>query len=262
LRSEQSLEETRVGGDTVAGIPGALSNRPPGVGAAPETAATAEEDEAPPPGPGQTRVQATRNYEVDRTISHTRHQVGRIARLAVSVVLDEARPGAGAGADGAGGADGEAQQPAWTDEELARIEALVKTAVGFSEARGDIVTVASSRFFVGEAEPMEPAPFWMETWFLELSKQILGAVIVLLIVVVLLRPLFRNLSKTGDIIKTQQNLAGGAQGAGTAPALGATGGGALPGPQEDQKLESVRSLVAQNPESVARVVKQWTLANE
>jgi flagellar biosynthesis/type III secretory pathway M-ring protein FliF/YscJ len=81
-------------------------------------------------------------------------------------------------------------------------------------------------------------------------------VIVLLIVVVLLRPLFRNLSNAGDSINTHKRLAQEAQ-------RSAAAEGGLTGHMDgNRKLESVRNLVAEQPETVARVVKQWTLANE
>jgi len=255
VRSEQSLEESRRGADLAAGIPGALANQPPGAGVAPETPEQAPlaDDEAPR-RPAQTRVQSTRNYEVDRTISHTRHQVGQVARLTVSVVLDESRPGGG-GAGGADGGDDEAQ-PAWSDAELERISALVRTAVGFRAERGDTVTVVTSPFVIREVATLAAPPFWMEAWFLELAKQVLGALVVLLIVFMLLRPLFRNLSDAGDTIKTHQALALEAQST-------AAGGGGHPAQLAgDRKLESVRSLVAEQPETVARVVKQWTQGHE
>lgn len=247
LRSEQSLSESRVGGEAIGGIPGALSNQPPGVATAPEQAPGAEPADAVPVRPEQTRVEATRNFEVDRTISHTRHQVGEISRLTVSVVLDDAaRPAAGE----------EAGEGGWSEAELARIESLVRTAVGYREDRGDLVTVASGPFVINEVTLAEAPPFWMEPWFLELAKQVLGAIIVLLIVLLLLRPMFRNLSKAGDSIKTHQTFALEAR----AQAEG--GGGALPALGQDRKLEAVRNMVAEQPETVARVVKQWTLANE
>ncbi|MAT83617.1 MAG: flagellar M-ring protein FliF [Gammaproteobacteria bacterium] len=249
LRSEQNLEESRTGGNLAAGIPGALANQPPGGGVAPETAEQAVGAPGAAARPEQTRIQSTRNFEVDRTISHTRHQAGQVARLTVSVVLDDVRPGGAA-------ADAEGDQPAWSDAELERVSALVKTAVGFREDRGDTVTVMSSPFVLGEVDPVEASPFWMEPWFLELMKQVLGAIIVLLIVIVLLRPLFRNLSDAGESIRNHKNMALQAQAA-------AAGGGAVAGQLgSDRKLESVRTLVHEQPETVARVVKQWTLGNE
>ncbi|MFW6094768.1 MAG: flagellar basal-body MS-ring/collar protein FliF, partial [Pseudomonadota bacterium] len=249
LRSEQSLEESRQLEKLMEGVPGALSNQPPAPAQAPETAEQEEETAAGAGQPEQTRVRATRNFEVDRTISHTRHQVGRLERLAVSVVLDDARPAEGEDASG------------WTDEELAEISSLVQTAVGYRADRGDVVTVASSPFLVTEPEPVEPAPFWTETWFLELSKQVLGALIVLLIVVMLLRPLFKSVSKAGENLRTQQHLALASRQGQVSGSR--TGDDALPAPADDgQKLEAVRGMVAEKPETVARVVRQWTLANE
>ncbi len=249
LRSEQSLEESRSTAEAVGGVPGALSNQPPGPASVPEVAQAEEQVETVAARPQQTRVQATRNFEVDRTISHTRHQVGRVTRLTVSVVVDDARGRAAAEAGSAG------DEPGWSEAELEQLASLVKTAVGFDSQRGDIVTVVSSPFFVQEAAPVEPVPFWMETWFLELCKQVLGAIIVLLIVMVLLRPLFRSLSKAGETIRTQQHLAMAAQ----QGSLPGAGGGTLAPPMDDhRKLETVRSLVAERPETVARVVKQWT----
>lgn len=244
LRSEQSLTESRVGGDSVGGVPGALSNQPPGVASAPEVATDLAVDSAPPPRPEETRVEATRNFEVDRTISHTRHHVGEIARLTVSVVLDDGRPGGS-----------EEAEATWSEADLARVEALVKTAVGYREDRGDTVTVASSPFVVTEAAAVEPTPFWMETWFLELCKQVLGAIIVLLIVMVLLRPMFRNLSRAGDSIRSHhQHLAMETQAAAAAGVSARLG--------DDRKLETVRTMVQEQPETVARVVKQWTQSHE
>jgi flagellar M-ring protein FliF len=88
VRSEQTLEESRANG-AVGGIPGALSNQPPADGQAPEqVGAGAGGGEQAAGAKGTMRRQATRNYELDRTISHTRHQVGKLERLSVAVVVD------------------------------------------------------------------------------------------------------------------------------------------------------------------------------
>src|SRR5690606_38972487 len=88
VRSEQTLKEV-VGGDgAAAGVPGALSNQPPGAVTVPETAQGAA-NQANAAATGNSRSQATRNFELDRTISHTRHQVGTVKRLTVAVVLDD-----------------------------------------------------------------------------------------------------------------------------------------------------------------------------
>src|SRR5690554_1072006 len=62
LRSEQSMDEMRLGSDVVGGIPGALTNQPPAAGVAPEVLPEADADTAVVPQ--NSRSQATRNYEL------------------------------------------------------------------------------------------------------------------------------------------------------------------------------------------------------
>ncbi len=89
IRSEQIMNESRTGAES-GGIPGALTNQPPGANAEapeqidPETGQPVGEGE-----PVETRERATRNYELDRTISYTRFQQGRVERLSVAVVVDD-----------------------------------------------------------------------------------------------------------------------------------------------------------------------------
>ena len=112
----------RAAGDVGAqGVPGALSNQPPETVAAGDSVPTESEILA---AQNQSRM-TTRNYEVDRTISHTRPQAGAIRRLSVAVLVDDSPWG-----------EDETQQ-ALTDEDITRYTALVREAVGFDEARGD-----------------------------------------------------------------------------------------------------------------------------
>lgn len=76
IRSEQTVDEQRVGAPGVGGVPGALTNQPPADGAAPEVAAAGEQTGNAGP-PSNSRSQATRNYELDRTVSFTRHALER-----------------------------------------------------------------------------------------------------------------------------------------------------------------------------------------
>jgi len=260
LRSEQSLQESRSGGELAGGIPGALSNQPPPPATVPETAEGAAATEAAASRSESNRVQATRNFEVDRTVSHTRHPVGRIERLSVSVVVDQQKPGGTAEVDGE---DGEAAPATWSEAELAEMSELVKTAVGFSTERGDQVTVVGSTFYVPQTELLEAAPFWTEPWFMEMVKLGLGALGVLLIMLMLLRPLFKTLSQAGESRREQEFKALQQQ-------LMAAYGPQQNAEQEriswmtdsHPKLGAVRTMAAESPETVARVVRQWTLANE
>jgi flagellar M-ring protein FliF len=263
LRSEQTLTEQRTGDTTDGGVPGALSNQPPAVASAPETLAGAgPADAAAASTPSRSRSQATRNFELDRTISHTRHQVGRVARLTVSVLVDDL-PVAGAEGDAA-------QYAPWKEADLERLTVLVKNAIGYNAARGDSVSVVNSPFQIEAHEPVEPVPFWAQAWFFEMVKLAIGGALVVLVVLGLLRPLMRNLSRVGSSVGNDAAMArlaalrgpndgrfnefdGGRLG------IGMQGGGS--GGYQNQ-LATVRGLVAENPARVAQVVKHWVSKDE
>ena len=135
VRSEQTSEELRRAGDAgAAGVPGALSNQPPE--ATGDTGVTTEAEAVA--AQNESRM-TTRNFEVDRTISHTRPQAGTIRRLSVAVLVDDSPYGESAEAE-------DASQAAVSEQDIERYTALVKEAVGFTEARGDTVVVMNETF--------------------------------------------------------------------------------------------------------------------
>lgn len=133
VRSEQNVEEQSTG-SVDAGIPGALTNQPPGVAEAPEQV---NENTQTQQLPSKSRRQSTRNFELDKTISHTKRNPGTIKRLSIAVVVDNK-----AGKN----EEGEIISIPHTPEDLARFTALVKEAVGFSALRGDTVNISNVAF--------------------------------------------------------------------------------------------------------------------
>ncbi len=265
IRSEQTVEEARSGGASAGGIPGALSNQPPGNAQAPEVAG-ANGDDAPSAAPKNSRSQSTRNYELDRTVSYTKHQVGQLKRLTVAVVLNDRVT-----VDSETGTE---TRVTWTDSELERIGILVRDAVGFSAARGDSVNIINSPFLKEEFEEItiEPTPIWKEDWFLSVAK-IAGTVFIILALLFgLLRPILKSLAAGGMQNKSFDQA--------QAAALGASGSGApfnnervtlsgnnalsLPNPDKgyEQHLSTVKGMIADDPGRVAQVVKRWAAAEE
>ncbi len=266
LRSEQTMEESRTGANAAAGVPGALSNQPPGPSSVPEIANAAAGGQGAAGQPESARKQATRNYEVDRTISYTKHQMGKIRRLTVAVVVDDlSRIDA---------ATGEMGRAPWDANELARLKILVQDAVGFSALRGDSVNVVNTPFVVEEPIVVEDVPFWKQEWIWDLSKQLLAVAFVLLLVFGVLRPIMRNLAVSG----TSGRVAGlGSAGDVSAELEGLESGefsaeqvtfgsddDLLPTPNEsfDYQLNAIRSMVAEDPARVAQAVKQWVTVDE
>lgn len=264
LRSEQSLEENRAAGGAAGGVPGALANQPPGGAAVPETGAPGVQGGGVAGGSqGTSRSQTTRNFELDRTISYTRHQQGRVQRLTVAVAVDDLMTVS----DG-----GEVSRAPWTDEDLQRLTVLVRDAVGYSAARGDSVNVVNAAF--ASAEPMEALPemaIWEKSWFWDVLKSV-GAVVFLLVLVFgVLRPILKSLSAVPEmtLVGTSMGELEGIPEAGGMSASNESKGGAfddsmLPGPNEsyERQLAAVRGLVAQDPGRVAQVIKRWVAADE
>ena len=261
IRSEETMEETRANGEE-GGIPGALSNQPPGPGTAPEEA-VAGEGEAPVQISRQ-RKQATRNYELDRTISHTRHPVGRINRLTVAVVLDHRRV--------IDAESGKMQTVPWEDESLVKLNQLIRDAIGYSNLRGDRVTVLSEPFGKMDAIVLVPPGFWTESWFLVIVKQAMFGLLVVFLTFFVLRPVLSMLAgpsaedRMKDLVAEQelerlaeQELEAEEEAMQETVTLSGGEELLLPGPGDmfARQLDTIRALVEENPARVAQVIKEW-----
>lgn len=175
VRSEQ-ISESSAPVNGPQGVPGAASNMPPGP--APEPAATAS---------NQTSRNATRNFELDRTLQHTRQNGGRISRVTVAVLVDHVpRPNA----------EGKLVPQALSEAELARVEALVKQAVGFNPERGDSVSVMNAPF-VRDTTPPPAPPIWEDPRAKDVLRLVLGALIILALVFGVVRPAIRQITGAG-----------------------------------------------------------------
>jgi len=265
IRSEQTVEEQRAGGG-VGGIPGALSNQPPATGQAPEVALPDGGADGAS-GSGSSRRQAVRNYELDRTISYTRHQMGRVRRLTVAVVVDDLVT-----------ADAETGEKTYTPvspEELDRLTILVRNAVGFDAARGDNVNVINTRFMpkeVIEPEPLPETPFYEQPGIQRYIRWG-GAFLALMVIMFgVLRPIMKSLTdsaKEARELEAQRALGelsgdlGGDLGDETITLSGGDGL-MLPGPDEnyEQQVNAIKGLIAEDPGRVAQVVKSWVAASE
>lgn len=272
LRSEQVSEQVTENKPT-GGVPGATSNQPPQ--AAPPTTADAAAPAADGSTPTNASRSATRNFEMDRTVSHTRQPAGRVRRVSVAVLVDHvpALAAAAAPADGADGeGEGDAEEGAadaatvapalraLSAEELAQVEKLVKEAVGFDAERGDTVSVMNAPFARPDAlPPIEDLPLWQQPEVRDYLRLGLGTLVVLVLVFGVLRPLLRNLAQPRVFEPVLETIEGGGGGL---PALtGETAQTAeLLGPPMDpheQRLAQARQAVQQDPRKVAQVVKNW-----
>jgi len=259
IRSEMT-SETRSNGTAIGGIPGALSNQPPMESDIPEQA---NGSAAQRQGSGSMSREATRNYELDNSVSYTQSQTGVIDRLSVSVAVNQ---------ETTQNAEGESVQQPHSEQELENIRRLLQGSLGFSLNRGDSLEVVSVPFAqlpdLGEAEPA----VWDQPWFWRALRLVMGALVIIVLIVAVVRPMLKKLmnptqdleddahalmdddeamgDETIDLLSSQfdENSIG----------FGADGSLQLPDLHKDEDLlKAVRALVANEPELSSQVVKAW-----
>jgi flagellar M-ring protein FliF len=251
VRSEQLISEQTVSG-AEGGIPGALSNQPPGKATAPEKI---DPVTGQPITPMDKRSETTRNYEVDRTLSYKQQQVGRINRLTVAVVINDKQS--------LNVETGEIEFVPWAEADLQRLEILVKDAVGFSAARGDSINVINSPF-MGKTDVELGAPaFWSQPWFWEIMKQVLAGLFLLVLIFGVIRPTIHSIANKGRNGENGMGLDELSDVEDEFDEDRVTLSGAddflLPGASEgfERQIDALKGLIAEDPARVAQVVIQW-----
>lgn len=259
LQSSEALDGIK----TAGGVPGALSNQPP----VPSTAPIVSPASAVPPTNEATTAnnshkETTTNYEVDRTIQHTKMPTGNIKRIAVAVVLNNRS---------VTDKDGKVVSTPYTDDEKAQITLLVKEAVGFEEKRGDTLNLLNSAFN-DSSEVLPEIPLWKQPDMIALAKEVFkylligGGIFYLLFGII--KPAFKNASAAPN---TSPNEAGASGGVGEH--MGADG---LMHPNVSSETSVAQSTVASyeanlqlakqlakdDPKIVATVVKEWVNKDE
>jgi len=262
LRSQQTVETTSTNPTGPSGVPGALSNQPPGAASAPLTVPGPANQTAATTNPASTSShrENTVNYEVDKTIRHIKNEVGGIKRLSVAVVVNHRRT-----VD----KDGKVSFVPRTEAEMAQIAELVRQAMGFSKERGDSVNVVDTPFNVpdaGEPGGVAAPSAWTEWLQRQLTPEgltrwgpyALLAVVLLYAWFGLLSPTLKDLMRVGARVEPTY-----APGPGE-PAMAAPGGApARPTTASyDSDLRAVKDMAKQEPRIVANVVKDWVGRNE
>lgn len=185
IRSRQTSDAEQGGASSVGGVPGALSNQPPTPATAPLTqpAGTANPPTGnqPAAGAGNTPAatnapattipfnsnkDATTNYELDRTLTHIKRSTGSIERLSVAVVINHLQ-------------DKDGALVPLTKDQMAQVNALVKEAIGYSEARGDTLNIVNSAFSTADDEispPLWKQPEMIDLFFAIIRYLLIGIV--------------------------------------------------------------------------------------
>ena len=262
LRSEMTVDNKSVNGVN-GGVPGALSNQPPAASNIPQKATG---DSTEKPISSSSHNEATRNYELDTTISHTKQQVGNVRRVSVSVAIDFK--------SGSADANGNTTRVPRTEAEMANIRRLLEGAIGYNSERGDVIEVVTVPFMDQLVEPLPPVPLWEQEWFWRAMKMVLGGLAILMLVLFVVKPVVKKLlfaddSKMPDEPQIGHELAD-IEDQYAADTLGmlhkpdaeysyAEDGSILIPDlhKDDDMIKAIRALVANEPELSTQVVKNW-----
>jgi len=274
IRSQQTSETASVN-PTPQGVPGALTNQPPVPATAPLTVppvpgAGGAGTPAVPPGqqaPGQinaagvqapiynagspisTRKDSTINYEVDRTVRHTKQSVGVIKRLSAAVVINHRKDV---------GKDGKPTTKPLGDAEIKQINDLVREAMGYTQERGDTLSVANAPFTA--PDKADELPLWKDPEIVSLGKDLIfwGAIAAIIAYLLLgvVRPLVKTMFPPPEKPETVNiggiDIIAGEEGSeeemSAAEIL-------------QKKIAEARELAQQDPKIVANIIKDWIGAN-
>lgn len=250
IRSQQTIENSS-GASAAAGIPGALSNQPP-------VPATAPLSQPPVAGSasgtsnGNGNAQnysknTSTNYEVDKTIRHTKSVPGTVRRLSVAIVVNHKKELAKDPA--------KSKSLPLTEAEMKQLTELARESVGFNKERGDTLNVANAPFTPIEKDIIPDAPFWADAELIatlkETAKYLLFAGLMFWLWTRLLKPMLGKLMETASSPRSN-------------PATSTEAGGTSHTPQViyETKLAAARDLAKKDPKVVASIVKGWVDGGE
>lgn len=261
IRSQQSSESSN-GTTGPAGVPGALSNQPPVPATAPLTTPPAPGT----PGAASTNTaqptsfnkNATTNYELDKTIKHTKGGSGSIKRLSVAVVVNYKK--------GPPDKDGKVKAAPLVPAEIQQINDLVREAMGFNKERGDTLSVANVSFNT-EKETLPDLPFWKSPEFIALLREnfkyLAVALVAFFIWKKMLQPILHSWQKAEDEKRRLAQEAAERALAAANAEDGTLAHNMRPVHREfDAKVAAARDLAKADPKLVANVIKGWVTGNE
>lgn len=275
IRSQQTAESANVN-QAAGGVPGALSNQPPVPATAPLTtpAVGGVPGQAGKPGDLSGRVEAagisaplsaagqpisttknnTINYEVDKTVRHTKQAMGAIRRLSAAVVVNYRKEV---------GKDGKPAVKALPDAEMKQINELVREAMGFSKDRGDSLSVANAPFTAVEKVDAG-IPIWKDPDNLSMARELVKYLLIAAIVAFIYLKILQPILKTMFPPPAPAGVGGvGAEvfGEGGPLAAGLEGEDVVTIDHYAAKVQKARDIAQADPKAVANIIKDWMGAN-
>jgi flagellar M-ring protein FliF len=217
------------------------------------------------------RNEETINYEITKTTKSHVRETGSVRRMSVAVIVDGVSTVA---------ADGARNYAPRSAEDMERITALVRSAIGFDEKRGDKLEVANLPFAgvdVPEAAAAAPAMFdFSKQDYFRMAELAVLSIVAILVILLVARPILSHaLTPTPPSLRDNTGgmpaLPPGAPQAALAPPSGGGGGGGLPeasnqemidldrveGRVKASSIKKVGEIVEKHPEEAVAIVRNW-----
>jgi flagellar M-ring protein FliF len=228
-----------------------------------------------------SRTEETVNYEISKTVQTEVKASGNVKRISAAVLVDGTYDTA---------ADGTMSYKPRSADELAQIDSLVKSAIGYDQSRGDVVQVVNMKF--AEPEVIDDSGTMLlgldKTDLMRLAELLVLAIVATLVLLLVVRPLLTRLLAMPSIAPANVALAGPGDALALPP--GAAAALAIPGPaptalpgmpsssdaetiaaEIDQmidlnqvegrvrasSLRKISGLVDQHPEQAVNLIRQW-----
>ncbi len=249
IRSRQASQAEQGNNSGTGGVPGALSHQPPTPATAPITQPLGASDSKRPAGqPFNNRNDETTNFELDRTLTHSKSSIGRIQRLSVAVVINHLPQGE------------EGSVSAMSDEQLARLNTLVQEAIGYQATRGDSINIMHAPFNGLVDEP--PLPLWQQASFHTLLMNLFRYLVVAIIAWIMWRKLVQpSWERHQQTTLRQMELEKEAREEAAAAQKHAAENDVRQRAQQRAHTEistqQLRELAEQEPRVIALVLRQW-----
>ena len=252
VRSRQTSSSEQGNKSGPGGVPGALSNQPPAPTSAPVEQPAAAQQGGKNGTPVTTmpynrQKDETTNYELNRTLTHTKRSPGTIERLSVAVVVNY-QP------------DKEGKPTALSKEQMAQIQALVKEAMGYSSERGDTLNVVNSLFNESPSEP--EIPFWQQPGFIDLlltaGRYLLVALVTLVLWRKMLQPFWLKHQQLAlQRLELEKEARQAEMNAQLRKAEMREQAKAQQRVETEVNIQQLRSTAEQDPQVIALVIRQW-----
>ncbi|WP_182056700.1 flagellar basal-body MS-ring/collar protein FliF [Pantoea sp. ME81] len=249
IRSRQASQAEQGNNSGTGGVPGALSHQPPTPATAPITQPLSASDSNRPAGqPFNNRNDETTNFELDRTLIHSKSSIGRIERLSVAVVINHLPQGE------------EGSVSAMSDEQLARLNTLVQEAIGYQATRGDSINIMHAPFNGLVDEP--PLPLWQQASFHTLLMNLFRYLVVAIIAWIMWRKLVqpsweRHQQTTLRQMELEKEARDEAAAAQKHVAENDVRQRAQQRAHTEISTQQLRELAEQEPRVIALVLRQW-----